>query len=91
MAGKEVYTPICFGATNGCLIPLGAVLLITGGIMVGICHDATTTGNCNGNDNIATTGMALLITGAVMEGIVVLMCCCLSTIVCCTACSSSPV
>ena len=44
--------------------------------MIGICHDAATTGNCNGNVNIAATGMVLLITGGIMEGIVLLLCCC---------------
>ncbi len=67
------------------LIPLGVTLLITGGCMFGICHDAATTGNCGGNGNIASTGLALMVTGGIIEGVVL---CCLTTVACVDVCSS---
>lgn len=67
------------------LFHLGIMLLITGGVMLGVCHDAGTNGTCGGNTNIAATGKALLIAGGVLEGVA---CCCLSIATTCVALNS---
>jgi len=56
-------------------LSLGPVLLVSGGIMYGVCKNAISQGTCSGNGDIATAGIAMMFVGSVVFCVA---CCCVA-------------
>lgn len=60
----------------GCGGCISFILLVGGGIMYGVCKDASIDGSCGGKTEIADAGLIMLFIGAGLMGLTILCCCC---------------
>jgi len=74
MASTEVLVR---SGGSSCSGFLSLILLITGGIMYGVCKDASVNGSCGGNQEISDAGFIMMIIGGSMLGLSIFICFCL--------------
>jgi hypothetical protein len=63
---------------------LSLIPLIVGGIMYGVCKDASVNGSCGGNQEISDAGFIMMIVGGSMLGLSIFICFCFMGVVCCS-------
>jgi hypothetical protein len=72
------------GGGSSCGGFLSLILLIAGGIMYGVCKDASVNGSCGGNQEISDVGFIMMIVGGSMLGLSIFICFCFMGVVCCS-------
>ena len=73
---------VASSASSGCCGFLSLILLVAGGVMYGVCQNASVNGNCGGNQEIPDAGLIMMYVGGAMLGVSILLCCCFTGVVC---------
>lgn len=86
----EAGAAVATSSGGGCCGCIGFLLLLTGGIMYGLCLNAVERNVCDQNEQYEQVGFILMMVGAGIEGLSVLICLCMCCIgggiICCSIC-----
>jgi hypothetical protein len=81
MASTEALVRSGGGSSCGGFLSL--ILLIAGGIIYGVCKDASVNGSCGGNQEISDVGFIMMIVGGSIVAFIIFICFFLMVFMCC--------